>query len=183
MDAEGGASRQLTVGTGSQKLAAWSHDGEWIYFTGDEETESAIWRMPAKGGPAVRLKGTEGGLRAFETLDGKSVVYQPGNEQDTQTSPLMIAPVAGGPSRQLIRCAVINGFNVTPAGLYYVACDTNWHDFALHLFDTRAGEDRVISTLEGYYPTSPVTVAPDGTILYVQRHDQGSNLFAIENFR
>jgi len=81
VNVETGAYRQLTTGRTENYIPSWSHDGAWIYFGSERDGEEQIWRMPASGGPAMRIT-KNGGAVALESPDGKSIFYtkftQPG---------------------------------------------------------------------------------------------------------
>ena len=141
----------------------------------------AIWRVPVSGGPAQRLTPDGTGRFASETADGTRLVYQAA-EAD---SALMVMPVTGGSSRQLVRCAKNAAFGVGALGVYYVPCDPGT-DPPLRLLDLASGEDRLLGRLEqfdsgltgpGRFARWVVDPLPTRSV------NDSSDLMLIENFR
>ena len=122
---------------------------------------------------------TGSGVVAFESGDGKSVVYQPNAYAE---SPIMIMSLGSGVARQLVGCSRSRAFDVGVQGIYYVECGPG-PDAALHVAGPRSGQDRVLGKLARFAKRYPVAVSPDGdTILYVRSVSSGADLTLIENF-
>jgi Tol biopolymer transport system component len=51
----GGQARALTTDHLVNATPAWSPDGRWLYFESDRGGTTALWRMPATGGPPLRV--------------------------------------------------------------------------------------------------------------------------------
>ena len=51
--AEGGSPTQVTVAGGSSPME--SLDGKWLYYSGDNQYDTALWRRPASGGAAEKV--------------------------------------------------------------------------------------------------------------------------------
>ena len=60
VSAAGGTPRLLMQGSPGDGAPRYSADGQWIYFHSKRSGEYQIWRMPARGGPAVQLTRVEG---------------------------------------------------------------------------------------------------------------------------
>ena len=182
MNADGGAVHRLTTDPGDQNAPYWSRDGRWIYFSADHGTGRDIWRVAATGGPSQQITHGGSGGFAWESADGKSLLYQP---KDTD-SPLFALPLTGGAPRQLVGCVKPTAFAVSPHGVYYVACDSS-PDPALHVMDPDTGHDRLLGRLEKYdYQFRPLglAVSSDGmSVFYVRRIRDSWDLMLIENFR
>ena len=112
IDADGGTPRRLTTEVSDAVVPTWSHDGRWIYFSGDQGTGREIWRAPASGGASERLTRGAGGPFACESADGKQLLFQP-KEAD---SPLMAMALTGGEARQLVACVWWSAFGASPKG-------------------------------------------------------------------
>jgi dipeptidyl aminopeptidase/acylaminoacyl peptidase len=184
VDAGGGTPRQLTTQTGNQHVPSWSRDGQWIYYSVDQGKGIDIWRIPATGGSPQRITSGGSGRVAYETADGRNVLYQ----LKDSDSPLLVKPLAEGRPRQLVACVKPTAFGVGLHGIYYVPCDSSANP-PVHVIDLRTGRDRRLGTLEQFEqsvnaPPLGLSVAPDGQSLLYQRHTTDSaDLMSIENFR
>jgi WD40-like Beta Propeller Repeat len=180
IDADGGPSRRLTTQAGDQSAPTWSHDGRWIYFSGDQGTGCDIWRVPASGGTLERMTRGASGRFACESADGKQLLFQP-KEAD---SPLMAMALTGGEARQLVACVWWGAFGAGPQGVYYVPCDPS-ADPPVHVLDLKTGRDRRLGMLEKLTERPlGLSVSPDGqTIVYPRVTSENADLMLIENFR
>jgi Tol biopolymer transport system component/DNA-binding winged helix-turn-helix (wHTH) protein len=190
IDADGGPARQLTFSNGNQTAPTWSRDGRWIYFSDDRASGFAaatysldIWRVSANGGQITPITTTGSGFAAFESADGRSILYQ----QAPSSGPLMLLSLAGGRPRQVLACAEVNKFTWAPGGIFYLPCNAP-HDAPVHRLDPVTGRDRVVATLErlDWGSQTGLAVSPDGsTFLYARtvNEDRGASLWVIENFR
>jgi TolB protein len=71
----GGTPKQITP-KGPSYLHSWSPDGKYLLFTGERNKEFDIYRVPAAGGPEVRLTTAEGLDDGSEyTPDGKYIYF------------------------------------------------------------------------------------------------------------
>ncbi len=76
---EGGVSR-LTRGRDGGTGAAWSSDGQYIYFDSWREGTLALWRVPAGGGEPRRMtQGTGYESEPRVSADGSRLAYSTGN--------------------------------------------------------------------------------------------------------
>jgi eukaryotic-like serine/threonine-protein kinase len=183
IDAEGGGPRQFTRGEGNQNVPTWSRDGRWIYYSADVGGQQNIWRIPATGGAAERVTQNGSGMLACELADGTGLVYQ----AKPSASALLVKPSSGGTPRPLVDCAQSAAFDVTQAGVFYVACDRGAAGPTLHVTDPVTGHDQPLGTLDKFLSDfGPITLAvsPDGkTVLYMGVDVYGQDLMLIENFR
>ena len=122
------------------------------------------------------------GRFASETADGTRLVYQAADED----SALMMVPVVGGSSRQLIPCARNAAFGVGAQGVYYVPCESGTHP-PLRLLDLDSGEERLLGRLEQFDQSMVslgLAISPDGlSILYPRVVNDSADLILIENVR
>jgi Tol biopolymer transport system component len=72
--AGGGEPRQLLGDPSSDGYPQWSPDGRELAFQSDRAGPISVWRMPAAGGPAVRVT-TGAGNRPRWMPDGKEIVF------------------------------------------------------------------------------------------------------------
>jgi eukaryotic-like serine/threonine-protein kinase len=190
IDVEGGNLRQITTRLGKGGWPSWSRDGAWIYYGDLGATGSNIWRVPATGGGSEQVT-HDGGDRAFETADGKSLVYV--GEADRKGSPVLILPLDGRSARHLVECAY--GASVGARGVYYFPCRPGGPPVPLasdrsldvRLIDPVTGRDRLITTLSNIHYADAFwgpRLSPDGkTIVYAKLVTDGGDLMMIENFK
>jgi eukaryotic-like serine/threonine-protein kinase len=184
VDAEGGAPRQLTTGSGDQSVPTWSRDGKWIYYSSASQGTRNIWRVRTSGGTAPEpVTRTGSGFVAHEFADGTSLLYQP----KSADSPLLLMPLTGAAApRRLVDCVRNAAF--APAGrtIVYVPCASGSNP-PLHALDPVRGKDRVLGTLEHFpQPAFHVNLAvtPDlKSIVFLGSERGGGDLMMIENFR
>ena len=100
--------------------------------------------MSADGKISERLIREGSGPFACETVDGKTLLFQPKDDD----SPLMSMALTGGAPRQLVPCVRNSAFGVGPLGMYYVPCDPSPTP-SVHALDLKTGRDRRLGTLDG----------------------------------
>jgi Tol biopolymer transport system component len=181
---DGGRLRRLTGGPGDEGSPTWSHDGRFVYFGANHGQGYDIWRVAAAGGgtPERITKGGSGYV-AFESPDGKSILYQ----EKTTSSPLLRTPVSGGTPRVVVPCASADVFTWHPAGIYYVPCGVE-QPAPVHRLVPDTGRDVVAARLEDLDMggQADLAVSPDGqTILYVSTGNiaRGGDLWMIDHFK
>ncbi len=184
VDAEGGAPRQLTTGSGDQAVPTWSRDGKWIYYSSQSQGTRNIWRVRTSGGTAPEpVTRTGSGFVAHEFADGTSLLYQP----DSADSPLLLMPLTGGAApRRLVDCVRAAAFAPAGRAIVYVPCASGSSP-PLHALDPVSGKDRVLGTLE-HFPQGVthlnLAVTPDlKAIVFKGIVRASGDLMLIENFR
>jgi hypothetical protein len=137
--------------------------------------------VPARGGAPEPIITGGSGLIASESMDGRSIVFQP-KEGD---SPLLERSLAGGPVRQVLPCVQAGAFAVHAKGIYYIPCGGG-PDPVVHLLGASDHRDRPVFSLKAYeaYAGWSLSVSPDGTaMLYNTLASMRGDLWMIENFR
>ncbi len=161
--ADGGTPQQVTRGDGDQNIPSWSRDGQWIYYSWNQESGRDIWRTRVADGATTTVRVTsDGGVYGRESADGKNLLYM-----TKPDSPLLAVPVTGGVSHQMISCVGRTAFGVADAGLYYVGCDPS--DAPVHMMNPATGADQILGKLEKFARGIPshFTISRDGaTVLY-----------------
>ena len=99
-DADGKNLKQLTTTKAEESSPCWSPDGRTICFSSRDSGISALWTVPASGGPMTRLK-TAGVSNATEpdwSPDGKQIVFttQRGGFE------ICVVPAEGGEAKTLV---------------------------------------------------------------------------------
>ncbi len=68
MEVDGGEVRQVTQGKHHHRLAHWSRDGRWIYYSVDEGDHWQFWRVGVDGRSRERVR-TLGCISVYESAD------------------------------------------------------------------------------------------------------------------
>jgi len=70
--------------TADNVIPSWSRDGHWVYFASNLRSGFQIWRVAINGGVAQPKSPTQitwnGGYTAFESMDGREVLYTKTNQ-------------------------------------------------------------------------------------------------------
>jgi dipeptidyl aminopeptidase/acylaminoacyl peptidase len=183
ISAEGGQIRPVVHHPGFDSNPSFSRDGKWIYFSSNRDGTFNIFRMPAGGGEPVRMT-ENGGLVAFESVDGKAIYYTKTNEGCG--GKLFVRSVEGGPEREVLASVCPRAFAVTQQGIYYTTGPAEDRSLTVHLLDPATGKSRAMRRAAGPLYGVPfyLTVSPNGgTILLSGSAQTGSDLFLVENFR
>ena len=78
----GGPAARLTSFPGDEYAAKFSPDGQWIAFTGNYDSQPAVYLMPAAGGEPKRLTYQPGSVQTVAwTPDGQRIVFRSNLEQ------------------------------------------------------------------------------------------------------
>jgi Tol biopolymer transport system component len=118
---EGGSPRRLTSEHSSDVVPSWSRDGQWVYFASDRTGSWEVWKMPSRGGFAVRVT-HHGGFASGESPDGRFLYYAKG-----QTVPgLWRIPTEGGQETEItsMEAGHWGYWAVVENGIYYLDTKT-----------------------------------------------------------
>lgn len=70
--------------TADNVIPSWSRDGQWVYFASNVRNGFQIWRVAINNGVAQPKSATQitadGGYAAFESMDGREVLYTRTNQ-------------------------------------------------------------------------------------------------------
>lgn len=183
MDVQGGAFRRIDTGPGRAEVPSFSGDGRWLYFASDADDGWQIWKIPAKGGRAVRLT-TGGGYSPLEAPDG-SIFYAKGID-----SPGIWRVSGSGGDETPVIDAPPGGYwaswVVAKGGIYYVnPAASGGPAIEFFNFSTR----RAHSVLHLEKPPAPsaqgLAVSPDGRELLWAQYDwvQADVMTVVGDFR
>ena len=174
VNANGGAPQRITTDPSDHGLPSWSRNGKWIYFASDRTGRREVWRIPARGGEAVRVT-REGGTTALESPDGAFLYYAKGNH----VTSLWKVPVEGGEETRIIDSVGYMAFAVTDKGIYFIPGNGR----SIHLFDFQTGKTRRLATIEKPI-RGELSVSPDANLILYSQYDQrDADLMLVENFR
>ena len=195
MASDGGQVRRLTAEEAEETIPSWSADGKWVYYNCNRTGREEIWKAPAQGGKGTQVTGN-GGLAAFESVDGRSLYYTKLVEDsasrtihksplayDMQDSGLWVVPLGGGEERRVLESCHFRDFVVVADGIYYVPSSTDARDRSVRFHRFATGEDTEIVQV-GAPVIDGLAVSPDRkTILVPVISRSGSNVMLVENFR
>jgi serine/threonine protein kinase len=178
--AGGGKPRNLSLHPAVDTFAIFARDGQWVYFTSTRTRPiTTIWKVPAAGGPAVRV--SEGaGEWAIESPDGAYVYYvQAANTMSPGT--LWRVPAKGGAAVKVLEGVSGSMFDVLDSGIYYI--ERTAGESRLQYFDLATRETTTIAGNLGNVDVG-LTVSPDGRTILFSRVDSSVNdLMLVESFR
>jgi Tol biopolymer transport system component len=175
-----GRPHNLTNSPSHDSAPTWSRDGQWIYFTSDRSGTNQIWKIPAKGGPAVPVTKKGGYSPAYESSDGKNLYYS----KDVMTSGVWKIPLGGG-EETLVLDQPTAGFygywDLGEKGIYYYNSgtkDIEFFDFA------RKQVSKIATPLKPPIKLNPgFSVSPDHRwILFAHNDQSNSDIMLVENF-
>lgn len=112
----GGTPRRLTSGEYEDVLPEWSHDNRWIYFASQRTGSYQIWKMSSAGGVPLQIT-HQGGFRAQESPDGRTLYYSKGNHN---TAIWRVSPNGGNEVEVVSSLIDWHRFAVTSRGIYYI---------------------------------------------------------------
>lgn len=180
ISANGGKPRRLTESALSEAWPYWSRDGKWLYFTSDRSGRQEIWRMPSKGGEAVRITSHEGEAEE-ESPDGRYIYYGKG-------WPLVMSvwriPVQEGEETKVLDSVNFDGrWTLGRSGIYFFTPPDKAGHSDIRLYEFSTGKITKILTIERGVGEH-ISLSPDGrTIVYTQLDDAASDLMLVENYR
>jgi hypothetical protein len=172
---------QITHEPADDLSPAWSHDGQWIYFSSNRSGSLQIWRMRANGTGAVQVT-TDGGYGPSESVDGRFIYYM--KERKSPTS-LWRVPTTGG-AEQLAIASLLHqerSFAITRDGIYWMRQDEQGTHWSIQYL--RFANNQVSTVWNGKRPLDMgLAASPDGTyLLFSQLDYQSDDLVLVENFR
>ena len=185
VDADGGAPRPLVSDASDDVLAAWSADGQWLYFASNRGAAASksgdydIWKMPAGGGPARRVT-SSGAFRAAESTDGRTLFYS-----NRGARGLWKMPVDGGRAELIVENmngGVLGGWHVVADGVYFLAEDNRTIGF--YSFATRQQTPVLVLDRAADVWGGAFAVSPDRRRVLASLLDHaGSDIKLLEGFR
>jgi Tol biopolymer transport system component len=178
---DGGPARPIATGDSDDHLPSWSRDGKWIYFASNRSGQKEVWKAPAEGGEAVQVT-RQGGLLAFESLDGTHVYYT----KPFPTQGIWQLPVKGGEELWIVnsfQSALVGDWAVGNDGIHFIN-DQGKDGIAIEFFDFTVRNVRQVASLGKVRIIDfGIAVSPDSRqILYTQIDGGGADITLVENF-
>jgi Tol biopolymer transport system component len=167
--------------------AAFSANGEWVYFSGSYKNENEIWRVRAAGGIAERLGG-KGAINVIVSTDGRSVFY---TKQDATKCTLWTMHADGtqdelaidsDPAIENARCPE---FTLARGGIFYIPGERQDQMSKVMFRDLKRNASRAVLTLNKpfRFTSQGLAVSPDGQTLLYAGYDYQGDLMLIDPFR
>ena len=159
-DIESRVPRRLANNPSDNVTPSVSHDGKWIYFSSKRSGRFEIWRMLAEGGEAAQVT-YNGGLRPFESADGKVIYYAkaPGETE------VWKVPASGGDETRVLGPVLAFQFAVVPNGIYFIESGTRVYagsrGTSLKFYNFGRGTTERVVDIK-LDPTNGLSVSPDG---------------------
>jgi Tol biopolymer transport system component/DNA-binding winged helix-turn-helix (wHTH) protein len=177
---EGGPQRQLTAHPAEDTIPSFSHDGKWIYFASARSGTENIWRVPFEGGEPVQIT-TGGGVRAFETHDGKFLYYTQGRGITTLLRKDLTD--ANAPDVPIVDGVRGREWCLTRDRLYCLRPSTTGAGPQLFYRILSTGQDRLVTVLP-FGVELGLSATPDGAyVAYTRQSPYESDLMVVEDFR
>jgi Tol biopolymer transport system component len=153
-----------------EERPSWSQDGKWIYYSSNRDQVQQIWRRQVAGGNALRVTSREA-RQAFESFDGQTVYFVPGNSKPGIWS----VNVNGGKEEVLpgTESYMIRGhWAVGPAGIFFMGYENEPRTLMFYWFST--GAVTPVLQLPKNLPADVSAMAVDrsGTRLIVVQQDE-----------
>jgi eukaryotic-like serine/threonine-protein kinase len=178
VNASGGGLQRMTTDSFDHDIPSYSRDGKWLYFASMRTGRYEVWKMPAGGGEAVQVT-KNGGLVAFESVDGKSLYY---TKSDSSPS-LWKMPVASGEETQVVPEVYYRTFATAEHGVYFVPPPKPDGRSSIEFLSFTTGVTKTVLPLVRRISFG-LSVSPDNrSLIYTQYDQAGSDLMLIENFR
>ncbi|MDQ6759781.1 MAG: DPP IV N-terminal domain-containing protein, partial [Acidobacteriota bacterium] len=175
---DGGEPRRLTNPNGSDTRPSWSVDGKWVYFSSNRGGQVGIWKIAWSNPEKAVQVTTDGGTTAFESSDGKELIYR-------NASGIWSVPVKGGEAKKLIPDPAYGQWAVAGRSIYSLRRDGALSIWVLRLDTGRQFEYvRFPAGLGPHQNGTTLTVSQDEKFIYFAQVDRNeSDLMLVENFR
>jgi Tol biopolymer transport system component len=181
LSADGAELRALTAEVDIRGTASWSPDGGWLVAGGKVDGEWGLFKIPSKGGPAVRIASGEA-LSPVWSPAGDLIVYA--GPQVSSVSPLLSVTPDGDPIElpaiALLREHRGERFRFLPDGKALIYMNGTITPLDFWLLDLVTMERRQLTQLEGAASMLTFDVTPDGEAIVFDRLRRNSDLVLIE---
>ncbi len=180
MTSDGGGARPLADTLDIRSAPSWSPDGKWVAVAADDGSGSSrVFKVPAEGGPPVRLV-EELSYNPVWSPDGGLIVYSASVE--AASYPLKAVTPEKVPVA-LPELSVLRGgerYRFLPGGrqLVLLLGDSRRENF--WLVDLATGRRRQLTDLRGGFYLRGFDISPDGKQILFDRIRENSDLVLIE---
>ena len=179
MNVEGGGVRSLGESLDVRDAGSWSPDGQWIAIGGNDGKGAGLFKVPAAGGPPVRLTGKPG-FKPVWSPDGRLIVYSgpvAGREQPVYGVSPDGASVAL-PDLKVRFEGERYRFLPSGKGLVYMQGLQRQQDF--WLLEMVSQKTRPLTRLRNTAAMRTFDVSPDGKQIVFDRQRENSDIVLME---
>jgi Tol biopolymer transport system component len=177
------APKPLTREAGANAVPSWSHDGRTLYFASNRSGSWQVWRMSADGSDPRQIT-REGGFAAFETADGRSLIYT----VSTSAGGLRRVPVEGGTEVDLPAPLAPNFWGhwaLGSRGVFYAVFGEKGPR-AIQRLDLNTGKTTQVMPLQRLpvqFDSGMTITADEKWLAWSQLDHAGSDIYVLDNFQ
>jgi dipeptidyl aminopeptidase/acylaminoacyl peptidase len=180
VDIAEGVPRKLRAPVDDIKLPAWSHDGNWLYFTSDVPQGHNLYRLPAEGGKSEQVTSGALAMRPAESADG-AYLYFASREVHFHLEKLALSDKKREVQKEAIP-AVLQWtlWHLAPGGIYYVPTGAQK---SMRYFELASQRTKEMFKLDKDFDDG-FSVSPDGSyLLYSQLDEENADIALMNRYR
>jgi Tol biopolymer transport system component len=179
MTGDGTDVRTIAESLDVRNAPSWSPDGQWIAITADEGGGNHVFKVPADGGPPVRLLG-EISANPVWSPDGRFIVYS--GLQVGVMLPLKAVTPDGAPFPlpNLHVRTFAERYRVLPDGKGIVLLQGPFREQDFFLCDLTTGNLRKLTRLSPGDSIRSFDISPDGKQILFDRFRENSDIVLID---
>lgn len=180
-DVESGREWTIADALDVRGAPSWSPDGAWIAMTARDGDATHVFKIPMRGGEAVRLVDSV----SFEPVwspDGSFILYS-GTPRGRSVPVAAVRPDGKPyplPFAQLVVDRLADSYRFLPNGEGVVVKLGGFRQQDFWLFDLRTGARRQLTRLEPGQSISRFDVSRDGRHILIERAEENSDVALIE---
>jgi Tol biopolymer transport system component len=177
--ADGTNARPVAEALDVRGSASWSPDGRWIAVTAHQADGPRLFKVPADGGPPVRLLDTPSSVPVWSP-DGAYILYS--GAQQGATVPVKAVTPEGKPHwlPKLWVYRVGENYRFLPSGKQLVMMQGGFRRQDFWLVDLNTGRQQRLTDLQPGSSLRSFDVAPDGKSILFDRVRENSDIVLIE---
>ena len=179
VSANGGVPNRLTHNPLDEVLPNWSRDGQWIYYCITSQGDNQIYKVPVGGGSSQQVT-SNGGLMAFESMDGEFLYVQKLDDPGIWRCRLdgsgeTLVAEHGNDYRK---------WYLYKDGIYYFTHNAEDSVWALNFYHFSNKDVLKVATIENVPNMSGPVLSPDGQYLYFHYIGEKAkgDIYLVENF-
>ena len=182
VNVDGSPPRRVTRDESEDARPSWSRDGRWIYFGSNRTGTWEIWKAGLEGGAPVKVT-SNGGMEAFESVDGGFLYYTKG--QGYVSPGIWRMPREGGTEVRVLLEPHSGLWALAGTGIYFLSPRAERVP-TIEFFSLATARTTHVATPDREPPqfTPTLAVSPDERwILYTQVDRRDNDLTLVQNYR